>query len=591
MSRRSSTRRGGRAHDREPRRAQRPVPRRRPRAADRPQGPHAHDHARAGQALPLAQGPDRARRPHRPARRLGRHEPGAASSTSRCARCSATSSCRCRAAPRSSTRRMPRRSSRRPTSSPGPRSSRPASARARSRSGCCARSDRRATPLVRASRGVRGCRARQRRDVPRRRPRELVDHARRPGRGAARRPRPRHPSTASCSTCSRRGSASTSCRRAQARRRAALLRRHRHAALPRRRGDPRAPGCTPSRSRRETMVRGWHVQGLAVRPDHRMIAHTGFLITARRLAPGTVLPELKRRPSKTEFSDEDVEAWTPGALGERAVSDKALRKRVRAADAAAERSRATDDPGARTLGARSPPAKPGRLSTTCPSATHRRIEDQCARHSRSSPRPASSPSALSGCAAGAGPRGDRRASRPTPSSVTGDFGEKPRVEFPSPLAPEETQCTEVIAGEGERLQEGQQAMIGLAVYNGAHRRDAAGAVGLRRRGPDPARGRRRRPSRASRRRSRARSVGSRVVVVVPPADAFGEEGNESLEHRTRRQPRVRDRRAARVPDPCRRFAPRLTRDGFPAVVLAPDGRPGITVPKVDPPKDARRSRC
>ncbi len=44
------------------------------------------------------------------------------------------------------------------------------------------------------------------------RPRELVDHARRPGRGAARAGRPRHPSTAWCSTCSRRGSASTSCR-------------------------------------------------------------------------------------------------------------------------------------------------------------------------------------------------------------------------------------------------------------------------------------------------------------------------------------------------------------------------------------------
>ncbi len=32
-------------------------------------------------------------------------------------------------------------------------------------------------------------------------------------------------------------------------------------------------------------------------------------------------------------------------------------------------------------------------------------------------------------------------------------------------------------------------------------------------------------------------------------------------------------------------APRLTRDGFPAVVLAPDGRPGITVPTNDPPKE------
>jgi len=86
----------------------------------------------------------------------------------------------------------------------------------------------------------------------------------------------------------------------------------------------------------ETMIRGWHVEGLAVRPDHRMIGHTGFLLTARRLAPGAVLPQLKRRASKSEFSDEDVEAWTPGALGERDVSDKSLRRRVRAATAGAD---------------------------------------------------------------------------------------------------------------------------------------------------------------------------------------------------------------------------------------------------------------
>ncbi|PJJ63246.1 tRNA (adenine-N1)-methyltransferase [Compostimonas suwonensis] len=90
----------------------------------------------------------------------------------------------------------------------------------------------------------------------------------------------------------------------------------------------------------ETMVRGWHVEGLAVRPDHRMIGHTGFLITARRLAPGAVLPELKRRLSKSEFSDEDVEAWTPGSLGERGVSDKNLRKRARSAVASAGLSKA-----------------------------------------------------------------------------------------------------------------------------------------------------------------------------------------------------------------------------------------------------------
>jgi tRNA (adenine57-N1/adenine58-N1)-methyltransferase len=93
----------------------------------------------------------------------------------------------------------------------------------------------------------------------------------------------------------------------------------------------------------ETMVRGWHVEGLAVRPDHRMIGHTGFLVTARRLAPGAVLPELKRRASKSDFSDEDVEAWTPGALGERGISAKSLRKRVRAATATADAAKAREE--------------------------------------------------------------------------------------------------------------------------------------------------------------------------------------------------------------------------------------------------------
>jgi tRNA (adenine57-N1/adenine58-N1)-methyltransferase len=48
----------------------------------------------------------------------------------------------------------------------------------------------------------------------------------------------------------------------------------------------------------ETLNRGWHVDGLAVRPDHRMIGHTGFLVTARRLAEGVTPPPRRRRPAK-----------------------------------------------------------------------------------------------------------------------------------------------------------------------------------------------------------------------------------------------------------------------------------------------------
>ncbi len=49
----------------------------------------------------------------------------------------------------------------------------------------------------------------------------------------------------------------------------------------------------------ETLVRPWHVVGLAVRPDHRMVAHTAFLVTARRLADGVTAPARQRRPAKS----------------------------------------------------------------------------------------------------------------------------------------------------------------------------------------------------------------------------------------------------------------------------------------------------
>jgi len=57
----------------------------------------------------------------------------------------------------------------------------------------------------------------------------------------------------------------------------------------------------------ESMVRGWHVEGLAVRPEHRMVGHTGFLCTARRLADGVEPPVRRRRPSKGSAVDAGTE--------------------------------------------------------------------------------------------------------------------------------------------------------------------------------------------------------------------------------------------------------------------------------------------
>ena len=62
----------------------------------------------------------------------------------------------------------------------------------------------------------------------------------------------------------------------------------------------------------ESLVRSWHVEGLAVRPDHRMVGHTGFLMTTRRLAEGVEPPVRRRRPSKGAYGEPSAEAAPVG---------------------------------------------------------------------------------------------------------------------------------------------------------------------------------------------------------------------------------------------------------------------------------------
>ncbi|MGH3934791.1 MAG: tRNA (adenine-N1)-methyltransferase, partial [Pseudonocardiaceae bacterium] len=61
----------------------------------------------------------------------------------------------------------------------------------------------------------------------------------------------------------------------------------------------REAGCYTEPQAWETLLRPWHVVGLAVRPEHRMVAHTAFLLTTRRLAEGVVPPTPQRRVSRS----------------------------------------------------------------------------------------------------------------------------------------------------------------------------------------------------------------------------------------------------------------------------------------------------
>ncbi len=80
----------------------------------------------------------------------------------------------------------------------------------------------------------------------------------------------------------------------------------------------------------ESVIRPWHVDGLAVRPDHRMVAHTGFLLTARALGDDTPIHELSRRPAKASKDKPGrwarVTQWGMEDLGMRPQSPKKTRR-------------------------------------------------------------------------------------------------------------------------------------------------------------------------------------------------------------------------------------------------------------------------
>jgi tRNA (adenine57-N1/adenine58-N1)-methyltransferase len=82
----------------------------------------------------------------------------------------------------------------------------------------------------------------------------------------------------------------------------------------------------------ETLMRGWHLDGLAVRPEHRMIGHTAFLVTARRLADGVSAPSRRRRPSKGAHAEDSVAYPAAGNTSRPGVPEGELAAPSEAAD-------------------------------------------------------------------------------------------------------------------------------------------------------------------------------------------------------------------------------------------------------------------
>ncbi|WEV68233.1 tRNA (adenine-N1)-methyltransferase [Bifidobacterium sp. ESL0769] len=96
----------------------------------------------------------------------------------------------------------------------------------------------------------------------------------------------------------------------------------------------REAGCWTEPEVQETFERTWKAQGLAVRPDHQMIGHTGFLIVTRAMAAG--FEALRKRDRATKDTVTDIDSLTDEQQAERLadlelrdISDRKLRKVLR----------------------------------------------------------------------------------------------------------------------------------------------------------------------------------------------------------------------------------------------------------------------
>jgi|GEM_PF-86846 len=99
----------------------------------------------------------------------------------------------------------------------------------------------------------------------------------------------------------------------------------------------RAGGCWTEPQIQESFERTWKAQGLAVRPDHQMIGHTGFLVISRAMASG--FEALRKRDRVTKDTQTDIDSLTDEQreaqieeLELRDISDHKLRKVLRDLD-------------------------------------------------------------------------------------------------------------------------------------------------------------------------------------------------------------------------------------------------------------------
>lgn len=170
--------------------------------------------------------------------------------------------------------------------------------------------------------------------------------------------------------------------------------------------------------------------------------------------------------------------------------------------------------------------------------------------------------------------------------VSGTFGAKPKVDFPTPIVTRKTEAAAVIQGDGERLTAGQPVRAELSILNGVTG-DEVQSTGFDGKGIITMAGESSLP--AVGKALECATVGSRIVVATTAEEVFepaaiqqlGAEAEDSFIFVVD----VLDGYLAKADG-----APQSPQPGDPVVVTAPNGAPGITVPQsggsaIEPPDE------
>jgi peptidylprolyl isomerase len=192
---------------------------------------------------------------------------------------------------------------------------------------------------------------------------------------------------------------------------------------------------------------------------------------------------------------------------------------------------------------------------------------------------------LAGCGSDSGSAdkggSDQGAAALAAVKVDGKAGEKPKVTVKAPFSLKATSTRVITPGKGPEIETGQKVSVNYVLVNGRDGKEVESTFG---RQPSTFTADEKQLIKGLVTGMTGQQAGSRVLVGIPPTDAFGAQGNSQLGvQKDDTLLFVLDIESIRTPLAQATGAPVAPRAGLPTVKVDDKGQPTITVPKTTAP--------